>query len=207
MSARGGRRKGASGTRDAILTAARRLFGEVGYERATLRAIASEAGVDPALVLHFFGSKEELFIAVVELPFDPRTVIPAVLAGEPEKAGVRLARFFLGVLDDPSGRARITSMVRAAASQPRAAEMLRDFLSRETLGPLARALGVEDAALRATLVGSQLVGVVMARHVVGVEPLASAPAETVADAIAPTLQRYLTEPLGGQARAERTPAP
>jgi AcrR family transcriptional regulator len=193
---RTGRRPGKSGTREAILRAARSQFGELGYDRTTIRSIAAEAGVDPALVLHFFDSKQRLFLEVVELPFDAAAVLPALLAGDRRKVGERLARLFLAALDDEDARNRWTSMLRAAATEPAAAEMLRELLTKRVFVPLAETLGVEDARLRATLVGSQIVGVVMARHIVRVEPLASLPSDELAQAIAPTLQRYLTGPLG-----------
>ncbi len=192
---RRGRRRGASGTREAIAEAARRLFGAGGYDRVTVRAIAAEAGVDPSLVIHFFGTKERLFLSVAGLPFPPQEIVARLIEGERSAAGLRLARFVVGLLEDPRERARITAVVRAAASEPSAAKLMRELLSREVMLPLAEALGVEDAALRANLAGSQVVGLVMARCVVGVEPLASAPADAVVAAVAPTLQRYLAEPL------------
>jgi AcrR family transcriptional regulator len=195
---RTGRRPGPSITRKAVADAARRQFAELGYERATIRSIAAEAGVDPALVLHYFRSKQELFLAVVELPFDPVAVLPGLLAGDRRKVGERLARLFVSAIEDADVRNRWTSMIRAAASEPAAAEMLRELLTRQVFVPLAETLGVEGARLRATLVGSQIVGVVMARHIVRVEPLASLPGERLVQAIGPTLQRYLTGPLGSK---------
>jgi AcrR family transcriptional regulator len=193
-----GRRPGETTTRDAILEAARELFAERGYDRTTIRGIARAAGVDPSLVLHFFGSKQALFVATAELPFDPETALPAIFA-EPSEAGLRLARFVLGVLEDPDGRARMIGIVRAAASEPAAAAALRDLITRTVLGTIVRSLGSADADLRATLVGSQVVGLVMARYVLGVEPLATLPADAVARTIAPNLQRYLTGALDGAA--------
>jgi AcrR family transcriptional regulator len=197
---RTGRRPGKSRTREAILEAARRQFAELGYDRTTIRSIAAEAGVDAALVLHYFRSKQELFLAVVELPFDPAAALPALLAGDRRKVGERLARLFLAALDDEDARNRWTSMIRAAAAEPAAAEVLREILTRRVFAPIAETLGVEDAHLRATLVGSQLVGVVMARYIVRVEPIASLPTDELVQAIAPTLQRYLTVPLGSKTR-------
>lgn len=190
-----GRRPGDSGTREAILRAARRQFSELGYDRTSLRSIALEAGVDPTLVSHFHGSKQQLFVSVVELPFDPATVLPRLLAGERATVGLRLAQFFIGVLESEEGRQRITGLVRAAASEPEAARLLRELVSRELLGRIAESLGTDDARLRASYVGSQLVGLIMARYVIAVEPLASSSPEAVAATIAPVLQRYLTEPL------------
>jgi AcrR family transcriptional regulator len=190
-----GRRPGVTRTREQIAAAARLLFAERGYDRTSVRAIAAQARVDPALVGHFFGSKERLFLEVVELPFRSEDVVARLSAGDPGSAGMRLAEFILGILEDPAGRARVTAIVRAAASEPRAAEVLRRTITREVVGPVARALGAEDAELRASLAGSQIVGLVMARYVVGVEPLASRPAAEIAAAIGPTLQRYLTGAL------------
>ena len=192
---RRGRRRGESGTREAIAEAARRLFGDGGYDRVTLRAIAAEAGVDPALLIHYFGSKERLFLSIAGLPIPPGEILAHLAEGERSSVGLRLARFVLGRLEDPRERARITAVVRAAVSEPAAARLMREQLTRELMLPLAEALGSEDAPLRANLAGSQVVGLIMARYVVGVEPLASTPPETVVAAVAPTLQRYLAEPL------------
>jgi AcrR family transcriptional regulator len=194
-----GRRRGETRTREAILASARRLFAERGYDRTSLRAIAADAGVDPALVAHFFGSKQRLFVEVVELPFDPAETLPRILAGDPAAVGTRLAELIVGLLETPEARARITGVVRAAASEPEAARMVRELLMREVWAPAAAALGADDAELRMNLVGSQIVGLVMARYVVGAEPLASLPAEELVAAIGPTLQRYLTGPLGTNA--------
>jgi AcrR family transcriptional regulator len=190
-----GRRPGASRTREAILAAARRQFAERGYERTSLRTIAAEAKVDAALIAHFFGSKQRLFVSVVEPPFDPEEVVPGVIAGPRSRTGERLARVIVTLLEDPEARGRAVGLVRAAATEPAAARMVRDLLTRRILTPVARSLGVGDALLRANLVGSQVVGLVMARYVVRVEPLASLPPERLVSAIAPTLQRYLTGPL------------
>lgn len=190
-----GRRPGDSGTREAIREAAGRQFAELGYDRASMRSIARDAGVDPALVVHFFGTKHRLFAEVVELPFDPGQVIPLVFAGPRSEIGRRLADFVLTTLEVPEARRRVLGMIRAAASEPEAATMVRELLSREVLARVAAELGVDDAAVRANLVGSQIVGLVMARYVIGLEPLASLPGPAVARAIAPNLQRYLTGPL------------
>ena len=182
MGRRSGRRPGDSGTREAIRAAAVRLFAEQGYDRTSMRAVAAAAGVDPKLVAHYFGSKQQLFVSVVELPFDPAVV---------------------GVLEDPEGRRRLTGLIRAAASEPEAARMVRELVGREVFARIAEALGVEDADVRASLVGSQVVGLAMARYIVRVEPLASLSPEAVVAAIAPNLQRYLVEPLPSALRADR----
>jgi AcrR family transcriptional regulator len=192
---RGGRRPGRSGTREAILAAAGRHFAQYGYDRASLRGIAAEAGVDQKLIAHFFGSKQQLFVAAVGLPFNPGEVLPTVLAGDRASIGERLATLLVDVLEQPALHQRLTGVVRAAASEPEVARMLREFLSRELFAPAAELLGSEDGAFRANLVGSQIVGLVMARYVIAIEPLASMPPQAVAAAVAPTLQRYLLGPV------------
>jgi len=186
-----GRRPGASGTRERIAEAARRQFAELGYDRTTIRSVAAEAGVDPSLVIHYYGSKHQLFLASVELPFDVGDLVERLHAGPRRQVGERVVRFALEVLADPSARARWTGMIRAAASDPDAARILREVVTERIFEPLAQALGSEDARLRANLASSQMIGFVMVRHVIAIEPLASADSETLASALAPTLQRYL----------------
>jgi AcrR family transcriptional regulator len=192
---RPGRRPGTSGTRDAILAAARGQFAEQGYERTTLRSVAAEADVDPALVVHFFGSKQGLFLAGVELPLDPAVFATRVAESPRDQIGEVVARFVLGVLDDAQARSRWLAMIRAAASEPEVARLLRRTLETRVFAPVAEALGVDNAPLRVTLAGTQLVGVAMARHIIGLTPLVEADTETIVAAVAPTLQRYLVEPL------------
>lgn len=190
-----GRRPGASGTREAILAAARRQFGELGYDRTSLRQVGLEAGVDPTLVSHFFGGKQRLFVEVVELPFTPSEVIPALLQGPRSGLGERLARFVVGVLESEEGRRRVVALVRAAAAEPEAGRLIREILTQQVLAPLAAGIGSDRAALRAGLALSQITGLTFARYIVAVEPLASCPADELVTALAPTLQRYLAGPL------------
>lgn len=188
----GGRRGGQSDTRAAILTAARRQFATVGYDRTSMRQVALEAGVDPTLVSHFYGNKQKLFTTVVELPFDPAVVLPRLLAGPRAELGLRLATLMVSVLEDPERRDRVVGLVRAATAEPEAARLIRDLLTREIVLPLARAIGEDGADYRAGLAMSQIVGLTIARYVVAIEPLASQdPARVVRD-VAPTLQAYLT---------------
>ena len=190
--ARTGRRPGTSRTRGAILDAARRAFAEQGYQHATIREVAELAGVDPALVHHYFGTKQELFVAAVQLPVNPVEQLMAVLAAEPDQVGQRLVETFLSIWDHAAGQSPLLALVRSAVGDEHAAGMLREFITEEVLGQIAHRLGSPDARLRATLVGSQIIGLAMARYIVKVEPLASAPAAQVVAAIGPTLQRYLT---------------
>jgi AcrR family transcriptional regulator len=134
---RTGRRPGESGAREAILDAARRAFSEHGYEGATIRGIAARAGVDPALVHHFYGSKEQLFATAMELPFRPSEIIPTLLEGGPDGLGERILRLFLPIWDEP-GVSPFVALIRSASSNQRAAAMLRKFMSQEVIGRLAR---------------------------------------------------------------------
>lgn len=190
-----GRRPAGSGTRDAIAAAARRQFGELGYQRASLRSIAAEARVDPRLVLHFFGSKQKLFASVVEFPFDPETAFDALLAPGSRGLGRRVAEFLLGVLDSPEGRRTSTGLIRAAATEEEAAATIRDLLARRLLLPLASRVGRDRPQLRASLVASQIVGLAMARHIVGLSPLTTASHAELIAALAPVFDHYLTGDL------------
>lgn len=192
MSRRAGRRPGDSGTRHAILEAARRVFAAEGFDGATIRRIADDAGVDAKLVHHFFGTKQDLFIAAVELPANPSSVLEGLLSGPRSQLGDRLARWFLTLNEEPGSRARFEALVRSAASDPKAATMLRQFLQTAILRPLAARLDAPNSELRVALAHSQLVGLFMTRHVIGVEPLRHADLETLVAAIGPGIQRCLT---------------
>jgi AcrR family transcriptional regulator len=192
---RGGRRPGDSGTRTAILSAAKEAFGAQGYGATSLRAVARTAGVDPALVLHFFGSKDGLFEAALELPLDPAVVVVSLLEGGVEGLGQRVVRTFLGVWDATPGQGPMLAMLRSAVSHEDSATMLRELLLRVILRPLAVGAGGDDPDLRASLLASQVVGLAVTRYVLRLEPVASADADTLAPLLGPTLQRYLTGPL------------
>ena len=187
-----GRPPGRSNTRQAVLDAARRVFAEHGYQQASLRAIAAEAGVDAGMVRHFFGDKAGLFRAAMELPIDPAQVLPALLAPGVDGLGERVVRFFLTVWEEPAARGPFLAVVRSVSGHEESAAMFREFITDQVLVRIAAALDRPDARLRATLVASQLIGVVMARYVLKVEPLASASPEWLVAAIGPTVQRYLT---------------
>jgi AcrR family transcriptional regulator len=193
---RTGRRPGqASGTREAILAAAERLFLERGYDNASMRAIGAAAGVDAALVTHFFGSKANLLAAAVRWPFDPDVEVPRLLAGGRDQVGRRVVRLFTRTWDDQKLRDPIITLLRAAATEPRAAELIDDVLRTRLVGPLLAALGSDRPDLRANLAASQLVGLGMARYILGFEPLASARSDRVVNWVAPAVQRYLVGEL------------
>lgn len=193
MARRTGRRPGNPDTREAILAAAREAFAERGFDAATIRAIATGAGVDPALVHHYFGTKDQLFLAAMNAPIDPRELLPQALAGGPEELGVRLVRLFLSVWDSPAGSAGV-ALLRSAMSSEWGARLMREFVVTQVLRrALAHVdLDPQEAPLRASLVASQMAGLGVVRYIIKVEPLASLPRETVVAAIGPTIQRYIT---------------
>jgi len=193
---RTGRRTGDSGTREAILGAARKRFGDHGYTGATIRAIAADAGVDPALVHHFFGTKEGLFAAAMSLPLIPGEMIAAALAPGARDPGLslgeHLARTVLAAWDVTEIRDTFLGLLRTAVTSEEAAAMLREFVTESILGRLAEAAGTAEADYRAALVASQVLGLALTRYVLGLTPLAAASSEDLAAAIGPTLERYLT---------------
>jgi len=180
-------------TKRAILDAARAAFAESGYDGATIRSIAAEAGVDPALIHHHFGSKEELFVAAHELPISPAAMIAAFEHGE-GSLGERVARMFLAATFTPGGP--YEALVRSAMTHDTARDMMRDFIEHGVLDTLAPRLGVPDARLRIMLVGSHLMGLFMLRRVIGVEALRNVDLGELARIVAPTVERYLTADLG-----------
>jgi len=194
--ARTGRRPGRSGTRDAILAAARESFTASGYDQASIRDIARRAAVDPALVHHYFGTKQELFTEAVELPVDLVAVVEAFVRGDRDRIGERIVGLMLSVWDSRTDRSPLIALIRSAVTSENAARMLREFMVSVLFVRLAEALRAPDAPLRASLAASQMMGLLIARYVVRVEPLASAPATQLVAAIGPNIQRYLTGDLG-----------
>ncbi len=140
---------------------------------------------------HYFGSKEQVFVAAMELPFDPAERLPQVLAGDPAELGERLVRFFLGIWSDPQFRAPMLGLVRSAFTGEQGATMLREFVGSALLARIAQAGGAGIDPLRVQAAAAQLVGIVILRHVVRIEPLASAPDEELVALVAPTVQRHL----------------
>ena len=193
-SGRTGRRPGATDTREAIAHAARTGFAELGYDRTTIRGIAKAAGVDPALVLRFYGPKEELFRTVMSLPPDAADAIAALGAGPRATIGRRLAEIIVAFMENPQSRAILLGRIRSSASHPVAAELVRETVTRD-LGRLARALTDDRPDTRAVLVGAHIVGIALARYAVEVEPLKSIPAADLVDYLTPTFQALLTGPL------------
>ncbi len=190
-----GRRPGGPDTRGQILAAARESFADKGFGSTTIRGVAAGAGVDPALVHHYFGSKDDLFLAALEIPVDPRVLVPTVFDEGVDGAGERLVRLLLSVWDDPATRLPLIALLRSSLVQGTPETLLQQGILRMVLTPLRAALPSAEADRRVQLVLSQMVGLVVTRYLLAVEPLASMPAEEVVAAVAPTLQRYLDGPL------------
>jgi AcrR family transcriptional regulator len=191
---RRGRRPGAPDTRAAILDAARGQFAAQGFGGTTIRGIASAAGVDAALVHHYFGTKDDLFLAALDIPVDPRVIVAPVVAGGPDGAAERFLVAFLSVWDDPALRPSLLAVARAVMD-PGSHRLLSDGFLPVVIEPVGVALGLDRPELRMPLVASQVIGLILLRYVLEVEPLASMPGEQVVATYAPTLQRYLTGPL------------
>ena len=179
-------------TREAIIQAARKQFSEKGYQGTTLRGVGAAAGVDPRLVLHYFGNKQQLFMQSLELPLAPTEVVERLMAPGPGTIGERAAELIVSALEDKTSRRVMISLIRAAASEPEAAELIRELLTTSFLLPLAEQIGGADPRLRASLAASQIVGLGMARHVVGLRPLVGASGEQLVRAVAPVFDHYLT---------------
>ncbi|MGY1747423.1 TetR/AcrR family transcriptional regulator [Blastococcus sp. SYSU D00695] len=175
-----------------MLTAARTAFAERGYDGASIRAIAAAAEVDPALVHHYFGTKDKLFLAAVEAPADPEEFLPEVLAAPPDARGAAVVRMVLRVWDGPA-RPAVLALVRSAINHEWSAVLLREFVLakvvRRVVGSMD--LPVAEREARGALVASQVIGLVIARYVLRLEPLASASPDAVVAAVGPTVQRYL----------------
>jgi len=190
-----GRRGGDARTGEAILAVARAQFAAHGYARTTIRLVAREAGVDPALVMYFHGSKRELFLAAAAVPFDTAQLVDELVAGDRETVGLRLARYLLDTLDTEPARSVFLARVRGAATEPEAAALVRDRITQEVVGPLVHRLEVEQPALRAGLTSAQLFGWMVARWLVEIEALCALSTAEAAALIGPVLQRHLVEPL------------
>ena len=185
----------APAARDRILAAAREEFAERGYEKTSVRGIAKAADVDPALVHHYFGTKEQVFEASIEVAAGPLLNAPGSIAEGPlDGVGERLARFFFGVWENPATRKALLAIVRSAMNNEAAAGVFRRLISAQLLRRIAVQLDLPDAELRAELAAAQLVGIAMLRYVIKVEPLASANPDQIIARVAPTIQAHLTTP-------------
>jgi AcrR family transcriptional regulator len=187
-----GRRPGGPDTRGEILRAARESFAGKGFTATSLRAVAREAGVDAALVHHYFDSKDELFIESMALPIDPRQVAARVLDGPREELGRRIITAFLGVWESPDGQQRMKAILRSVVSNDDVARVMREGISQLIIQPVAQALDVPDAQLRVSLVATQLIGIALTRYLIELDPIASCSVPELIDRMAPALQHVLT---------------
>ncbi|WP_336207457.1 TetR/AcrR family transcriptional regulator [Nonomuraea sp. LPB2021202275-12-8] len=187
---RPGRRPGSADTRGEILSAARKVFAEKGFDKATVRGIAREAKVDPALVHHYFDTKEGIFAAALQLPITPDVVIPTLLDGPREELGRRLVTLMLTVTATPETREPMIALFRSAMTNEQAVQMFREFVTNAMLFRVADELQVPRLRIEAAF--AQMFGVLMARYVLKLEPMASADPEELVDLLAPTIQRYFT---------------
>ena len=185
-----GRRPGPSNTREEILVAARQLFAQRGYQATTMRAIAAEAGVNAALVHHYFGSKEQLLVAAMNLPLNPADAIRELRdAGPRDQLGERLVRFFVRTWRDPQTGQPLQALLRASASSDAGAATMREFVENVMLARLSMLLGIPRLRLAGGF--AQLVGFALAGTVIGIEPLASASEDELVALLAPSIQRYV----------------
>lgn len=199
MVPRVGRRPGKQDTRETILVAARDAFAEQGYDGASIRLIAARAYVDPALVHHYFGTKAQLFRAAVRAPIDPEALLPQIFAEGPDRVPENLVRTFVHVWEGPVTGPAMRSLLRSAVAHRRTGRLLREFFTtqviRRAAAHLDELVDPSEIPLRASLVAGQLFGLALTRYVLEFEPLASAPSDTVVAAVAPSVRRYLFEPL------------
>lgn len=188
---RRGRWRTGAQSRERILEAAKLCFAQRGYDRATVREIAGAAGVDPAMVHYFFGSKSRLFVTAMEFPVNPLDEITEAMDADPDELGGRIVRRFVERWDASAGAGPLAALLRSPGDD-RSATMFAEYSRREIAGQLIPAISGEDPELRAELIGSHLLGLALNRYVLHLEPLASATAETLASWMGPTIQYYLT---------------
>lgn len=191
-----GRRAGKPDTREEILRAARAAFAESGYAATSIRRIAADAGVDPALVHHYFGTKEQVMLAALDVPINPREVVAALADGPRESLGERLVAAALTAWESPAGPSLVAAL-RLALAEAGFTGLLREFLLTGVIGPLVRQAGcpANEAEIRAGLVASQMAGLLAGRYLLAMGPLADAPKSVLVANVGATLQRYLTGPL------------
>lgn len=194
--ARSGRRPGNPDTREEILTVARDTFAAVGFTKASIRRIAAAAGVDPALVHHYFGSKDELFLATVQVQVNPRSVVEHLVAGGVEGLGTRMMAAILQVWESPAGASLIAAM-RTTVGDPGPRRALTQFVTTEIVSRVLRVLdhSEEEAEVRGALLASQILGVVLGRYVLALPALTRMDPAALVTTVGPTLQHYLTGEL------------
>ena len=194
---RPGRPPGSSDTRERILESARNLFARNGIDKTSIRAIAADADVDPALVHHYYGTKTQLFAAAIHIPIDPMQVIGPLQQIPVEEIGRTLPMLLLPLWDSEMGKGFIATLrsILAGSDPSLVRSFLQEVITKEVGSRVDNPPG--SGPLRVQFVASQLVGVVMARYILELDPFKSLPVEQIAETIAPNLQRYLTGELPG----------
>jgi AcrR family transcriptional regulator len=190
--ARTGRPRGKTDTRNVILATARHMFAEAGYDKTSVRDVAAAAGVDPAMIRHYFGSKAELFRATMGWPFEPADIAARVTGGDRDQIGERLTRVFFEAWEHPGSRASLSAILRGAATHAESANLVRQFIQGQVYSQIAAGLGEPDAELRIDLAMSQLLGIAYLRHILRVDPIASTPVEELIKRVAPVIRSHLT---------------
>lgn len=201
-----GRRPAGADTRGEIVEAARVEFAAKGYDATSLRAIARRAGVDPALVHHYFSGKAALFGAVMAMPIDPSAIVAGLLRTPRDRIGHTMARTFFTVWDQPEARERLQGLIRSAVTHPEAGRMLREFLTREVFirvtlhmdaqaAAAGRPVTISSAEVRGGLAAAQMIGVAIVRYVIGYGPVVQASVDDLVALLGPTLQAYVAPPV------------
>lgn len=189
-----GRRPGKTDTRDQILSTARRLFSERGYDKTSLRDIAADARVDTALIRHYFGTKADLFRTTIGWPFDPKQVADRVAEGDRDELGRRLSEVFFGFWEQPETRAALLAVLRGSATHEESAALVRQFIQGRLYHQIASQLPGPDAEIGVDLAMAQLLGVAYLRYILQVEPIASTPVAELTARVIPVLNAHLQVP-------------
>lgn len=186
-----GRRPGSPDTRGVLLATARRLFADAGYDKTSVRDIAAAAGVDPALIRHYYGSKAELFRATMGWPFEPAQLATRITAGDPVDIGRNLTRVFFELWEQPDSRAPLLAILRGAATHEESATLVSEYIQGQLYAHLAAAIPGPDSELRIDLAMAQLLGIAYLRHILQVEPIASTPFDELIARVAPAISTHL----------------
>ncbi len=189
---RTGRPRGKTDTRNLILATARRMFADAGYDKTSVRDVSAAAGVDPAMIRHYFGSKAELFRATMGWPFEPADIASRITGGGRDQIGERLTRVFFEAWEHPDSRAPLLAILRGAATHQESATLVRQFIQGEVYSQIAAGLDEPDAELRVDLAMSQLLGIAFLRHILQVDPIASTPVDELIRRVAPVIRSHLT---------------
>ncbi|MGO4614176.1 TetR family transcriptional regulator [Nocardia sp. 2YAB30] len=180
-------------TRAAILEAARSRFAAEGFRKATIRAIAADADIDPSMVMRYFGSKDGLFAAAVDIALD----LPDLATADPSGLGELLIRRFLTLWEEPPGNEVMLTLLRSSVTDDAVTERFRGVFAEQVLPAVLRFGSPADAPRRAGLIVTQLLGLALCRYVLGLPPVVALSRDELVRDIAPTLQQYLASTLGG----------